>query len=203
MINAVQMKSCRESCATRWNALIEKRDACDEKCVSTYSKFEELCLGKAEELKGIYASTAKVVAAKKKCYSEWCPDIPTVYTMTDEKKMEAEVETRCGGHCAEDKLKMRCKKKFQLEVDFVMGEVKSKCASEGTAGACFDKKKGEVKSEQEACKTEADSTCEAAKKACEGKADGQAREAKAFCDKRWKMCDEQATAKCVKQHDER
>jgi len=196
------MKSCREGCATRWNAKIKERDACDEKCVSTYTKFEELCLGKAEELKGIYATTAKVVEAKKKCYTEHCPEIPTVYTMTDEAKMKTEVETRCGDLCTADKLKMRCTKKFQLEVDFVMGEVNSKCAEEGTAGKCFDKKKGEVQAEQEKCKKEADATCDDARKACEGTADGQAREAKAFCDKRWKMCDEQATAKCVKQHDE-
>jgi len=200
-IDASQRKKCRSGCATRWNAMMAERDSCDSKCEKNYDSFEKKCLGKADDLKTIYELTAKLVAAKKKCYTSWCAEFPTIHVMSNKKDMTKERKKRCEDYCDKDKIEMRCQKKFQLEIDFVMAGIKSECAEESGIGECFAKGKKKVNKKQESCKEEADSTCEEAYDKCAKEADGQAREAKAFCDKRMKMCDEQATAKCLKAHE--
>jgi len=195
MIVASQMKDCRQGCATRWNSLMDERHSCDEKCETRYNKFERLCIEKADHLKDLYALTAKLNAAKKQCYEEWCPKVPTVWVMAEEKKMKKEVDKRCETYCKEDTIKMRCTKKFQLEIDFVLGSVKVECSAKSGATECFKKKKESATEKKEKCSKKAKNTCKDALEKCEKKADE--REAKAFCAKRKKMCDEQASEKCL------
>ena len=84
-------------------------------------------LGQADELKDIYVTAAKLVAAKKKCYTSWCAEFPIIHVMADEKDMMKERNKRCGDYCDKDKIQMRCQKKSQLEIDFVMAGIKSTC----------------------------------------------------------------------------
>merc|ERR1719171_2297343 len=117
--------------------MIAERDACDAKCVKTYNSFEKKCLGKSDELKDIYKTTAKLVEAKKKCYTSWCAEFPTIHVMSNKKDMTKERKKRCEDYCDKDKIEMRCQKKFQLEIDFVMAGIKSECAEESGIGECF------------------------------------------------------------------
>lgn len=200
MIVASQMPKCRSGCAARWNTLLKQRDSCDDKCVKVYNTFEEQCTAKAEQLRSIYALTAKQVAAKKKCYDKWCPMLPNVQAMTEEAQMVEAVSTHCSKNCEEGQIELRCHQKFQLEIDFHMAEIKSQCAEEGTTKKCFDDKKGKVGEDHETCKSDGMAGCEAQLKKCEsqGIKDTNAEAAQSYCDKTMQTCVDSTTAKCLK-----
>merc|ERR1712146_515026 len=97
-IVAVQEKKCR-MLPEIYHDQMEERNARDGKCEKAYDDFETTCKSKAGDLEKIYKLQVQTMAAKQKCYGDWCPEFPTVYTMDGADAQNAEVEKRCKPRC--------------------------------------------------------------------------------------------------------
>jgi len=202
-IVAKQKGACRESCATRWNKMMEKRDTCDEQCVTAYTKFEASCKSKASNLETVYKMKLQQASAKKQCFEGHCPSYPTVWMMEDVAKMNAEVDARCKGSCTEASVKTHCTQKWQLEIDFAKAATGSQCAEDSASLDCFDGKAGAINAAQTTCASDGKKTCDTQYTECKakGNTDANFKEAGEFCDSRKKMCETQVTARCLNEHE--
>lgn len=196
MVVAEGEKKCRTNCAEGWNAVIEKRNECDDLCVESYATFEKRCHTKAEDLQDIYKMEMQILQSQQRCLTQHCETFPTTYTMDDEAKQKEEVEKRCKDRCTDDQIKTRCENKFSLSADMVDAKAASECASEGTTGKCVEDKLKEVGGDKDKCQSEGEGKCDEQNTECEGKGDA----GKEFCKSRRTMCQEKVTAKCGDEH---
>lgn len=204
MIVADGKKKCRLGCANRWNASTVKREDCDEKCVKVYANFERSCKSKADDLVKVYDMKSTKAAAQKQCYEGHCNEFPMVWMKAEESEMTAEVEKQCTSRCTDDNVKAGCQKAWALEVDMEMSTVAADCAAKSGVKKCFDKKKADVSSDYDTCKSKTEGDCDKAYTECKtkGKVDKTFKDAKAFCDDRKKMCLNQANEKCLAENKE-
>jgi len=194
LIIAEDKKACRQGCATRWNALAQKRDNCDEKCEKVYANFDRSCKSKSEGLAKVYQQKSAKAAAQKQCYEGHCKEFPQVWMKADEKAMNDEVKTQCKDRCTDENVKLGCQKKWALEVDFITANVASECAEKSGAKKCIDGKEADVDAAYDKCKSDTSKSCADDHKECTSKAKDQD---KAFCNDRKKMCQDQADKKCL------
>eukprot|EP00929_Paragymnodinium_shiwhaense_P031414 TRINITY_DN17601_c0_g1_i1.p1 TRINITY_DN17601_c0_g1~~TRINITY_DN17601_c0_g1_i1.p1 ORF type:complete len:435 (-),score=179.99 TRINITY_DN17601_c0_g1_i1:152-1405(-) len=202
MIVANGRKNCRQGCADRWGTVKDKRAECDKACVDTYAKFEKRCTAQADNLEKVYEMKIGQAAARKQCYEGHCDGFPTVWMKTDAAGMEEERTKQCENKCTEDAIKITCRQKWQLEVDFIMGDITSKCFEEGKVKECYKGKETEAGTTQETCSTDGKKSCEDAFTKCEtdGKTSDNFKSAAEFCADRKKMCEEQVVEKCLAEH---
>lgn len=202
MIVANGKKSCRQGCADQWGNKMEKRNECDTSCVSAYKKFELRCAGKAANLEKVYEMKLNAAAARKQCYEGHCDGFPTVWMKEDAAGMEEERTKQCENQCTEEKIKVQCRQKWQLEADFVAGDVTQECFDESKAKQCYEDKKSTAGTDQETCSSDGKATCEEQHAQCEadGKTSETFKSAADFCADRKKMCEEQVVSKCLSEH---
>lgn len=202
MIVADGKKTCRQHCADSWGDRMEKRSACDADCVKAYSTFETRCKAKEANLEKVYEMKLGQAAARKQCYEGHCDGFPTVWMKEDAAAMETERTTQCENQCTEDKIKIQCRQKWQLEADFAAGDVTQECFDESKAKTCYEEKKGTVGTDQETCSSDGKASCDEQHKQCEtdGKTSDTFKSAADFCADRKKMCEEQVVAKCLAEH---
>lgn len=196
MVVAEGEKKCRTKCAEGWNAVIEKRNQCDDLCVESYATFEKRCHTKAEDLQAIYKMEMQILQSQQRCLKQHCEAFPTTYTMDDEAKQKEEVEKRCKDRCTDDQIKTRCENKFSLSADMVDAKAASECASEEKQGKCVEDKVKEVGGDKDKCQSDGEGKCDEQNTECEGKGD----QGKEFCKSRRTMCQEKVTAKCGDEH---
>lgn len=195
---------CRQSCGDRWGQLMGKRSACDGKCVAVYKAFESGCRSKAANLEKVYAMKVQMATSRERCYEGHCGKIPTVWMKADAAAMNSEVTKQCDNQCTEKRIKTRCDQKWQLEVDFVRGDIENKCFEESTVVSCFDTEKGTISTDYDTCVSKDKGTCDTQFDECKtkGKADANFKSAKEFCEKRKEMCVEQVDKSCLKENKE-
>lgn len=193
---------CRQSCADRWGKAMGKRHECDEKCVSVYDSFESKCKGQAANLKQVYDMKRTMAQSRTRCYEGHCADYPTVWTKADEAGMTTELSSRCDALCTADQIKVRCERKWQLEVDFVVGSIRSTCHENGPEMACFKANQTTLSTEHDSCVSDGKGTCDTQFTTCQaGNAAGGIAKEEEFCSKRKTMCLEQVTKHCLADHE--
>lgn len=196
MIVSKGKKKCRESCSTRFGTMssevMQERADCDKMCVERYASFEKSCRSKADNLKTVYDIKNKMAEAKKQCHESHCAKYPTVW-MKEKDDMSAEVDSQCEKACTEDRVKVQCEHKFNLEIDFQMAKIKSDCQAEGKVSECFSKEKESLSGEADTCSSKGKSDCDDSHSKCDtDKNSGD------FCNERKKMCLEQVDKNCLK-----
>mmetsp|Transcript_111256 Transcript_111256/g.278536 ORF Transcript_111256/g.278536 Transcript_111256/m.278536 type:complete len:425 (-) Transcript_111256:22-1296(-) len=193
---------CRQSCADRWGKALQQRSECDEKCVTTYSRFEAKCKGQVDNLEKVYEMKQTMAQSRTRCFKGHCADFPTVWTRTDEANMTEELGSRCEVLCAADQLKVRCERKWQLEVDFLRDSIRSECHAKGPEGDCFKANRTTLSTEHDTCVSEGEGTCDEQFTSCKaGHADGGVAASEDFCSNRKTMCLEQVAKHCLSDHD--
>mmetsp|Transcript_30462 Transcript_30462/g.45965 ORF Transcript_30462/g.45965 Transcript_30462/m.45965 type:complete len:421 (-) Transcript_30462:68-1330(-) len=202
LVVASGQKKCREGCAGRWGDALEKRDACDEKCVTSYSTFEKQCNGKVENLAKVYKMKVSAETARNQCYNGHCKEFPTAWQKASESDMASEVSARCDERCTAEKITLHCQNRWLLQVDFLKSSVSSACSSEDTSSVCFSKQKDLLSSEHSTCSSDGKRVCEAQYTTCQSKGNTAAshKEAEGFCASRRKLCLEQVDENCLSEH---
>merc|ERR1719437_203007 len=94
------------------------------------------------------------------CYKGHWADFPTVWTKEDDSGMQQELSSRCDVLCAADQIKVRCERKWQLEVDFLRDSVRSECHAKGPEAACFKANETTLSTEHDTCVSEGKGTCD-------------------------------------------
>jgi hypothetical protein len=198
LIISESKKKCRDGCAASWNQVAQKRNDCDEKCVSVYDNFERSCESKADNLQKVYAQKSAKAAAQKQCYEGHCKEFPMVWMKEKEADQKSEVKTQCDKRCTKENVKIGCQEKWAAEIDYVSVKVNSDCAEKSGVSKCLDGKKKDVSAAYDKCKADTKKTCGDAYKTCtdKGNADKNFKDAKAFCDDRKEVCSKQAEENC-------
>merc|ERR1719367_2505387 len=100
--------------------------------------------------------------------------------------MKSEVDARCKNQCTEAQIKLRCQRRWLLQVDFLTANISAECFADGTAKTCFDAEEATASTAQEQCATTGKGTCETQYQTCKtsGKVDSTFKEAEAFCTSR-------------------
>jgi len=192
---------CRQGCADRWGKVAQQRDACDEKCVISYGRFESRCKGQVSNLEKVYAMKQTLAQARTQCYRGHCAKFPTVWTKVDKASMQDELGERCEGHCIANQVKVRCEKKWQLEVDFLRDGIRTQCHEEGLVAACFKGNQTTLSTKHDTCVSEGKATCDAQFVACQaGNQKGGIAASEDFCGRRKTMCLEQVSKHCSDEH---
>eukprot|EP00932_Pfiesteria_piscicida_P019988 SRR837773.6809.p2 GENE.SRR837773.6809~~SRR837773.6809.p2 ORF type:complete len:299 (+),score=124.41 SRR837773.6809:131-898(+) len=140
--------------------------------------------------------------ARDQCYNGHCKEFPSVWLKASEAEMAAEVQAQCGQRCTAEQIAQRCETRWTLQADFARGGVKSACAEESGSTACFQRQKGLVSAEHDACSANGKSTCESQFQDCtaKGNTDASHKEAGEFCAERQRLCLEQVDANCLADH---
>lgn len=141
MIVAKGEKNCRLGCAESFNAKLELRQECDQKCVKSYENFQKTCMSKAGDLEVVYKQEVETQENMQKCLIEHCERFPTVYTKEKEDQ-KAEVEAQCDKYCEEDRVEQRCGMKVRRDEAFWGGAIKDDCwGKTNKVQECYEKEK--------------------------------------------------------------
>mmetsp|Transcript_21376 Transcript_21376/g.51864 ORF Transcript_21376/g.51864 Transcript_21376/m.51864 type:complete len:395 (-) Transcript_21376:122-1306(-) len=191
-ITANGQKKCNMGCQHRWGDKMTDRVACNAKCKTAYVSFEKTCLGKVDNLKDTYETINQITKNQNKCFNNYCPEFPEVYTMEQEKAAST-VDTRCEARCTDEAVEQNCEKKFTLRVDFTMATVEEKCNSESGIKQCMSEAGTTADTEDATCKSDGAKKCQDDLDACPEKDSD-------FCKTRKKECDVKAQEQCKKNY---
>merc|ERR1712137_83807 len=98
-----------------------------------------------------------------------------------------------GNLCTKKAIEVSCRRKWELNVDFMIAGIEKKCFDEGKVEECFEKKKGKAGDAQKKCDEDGKKSCTEQSDECESK--GKIKQAKEVCGARKKECEEQVTEK--------
>jgi len=154
-------------------------------------------------LKVVYESKLNAAAARKQCFEGHCAELPTVWTKDARAEMDQEVGTQCSNQCTAEHIRLACRRRWLLEVDFLTPGIESACFAQGQAKICFDNEKAAVSAVHDQCAATGKGTCDSQYAKCqqEGRTHAAVREAEAFCGSRKKLCKAQVTQQCLDDHD--
>merc|ERR1740117_1006146 len=157
MMVAEGTKTCREGCATSWNAKSAfQRDNCDDKCVKVYQNFERSCKDKVDNLGMVYDAKREKEAAQDLCYRGHCSEFPSVWMKEDAAGMQTRVDEVCGAKCTSTEgaahLEKVCEGKWAEKVGDRKAEHKSTCSESTTAKTCMATKTETISGEYDTCK---------------------------------------------------
>lgn len=213
-VNAKHAKECHAGCTAKWAqgassfSLPAEKTKCVQACELKHKNWGEECLEQVANLENVYIQEQGNLANTKKCQELHCPLFPAVLMAKEPEDKEIK-KKGCQDECTDKGIAAKCKKRWDLNLDFSMAGYQSECqgdAKSNTLEPCMADGTKEVDGEHDTCKSDGHAGCDDKHQACldEGQKAGAdsmvGANSESICGTRQDNCKELTNAKCMKKH---
>jgi len=210
-VNAKTEKECHEGCTSKWAAggafaLTAEKAKCTAACTEKHTNWGKECESQVDNLQNVYIQEQGNLANTKKCQELHCPLFPATLMAKDDEGEKIK-EDGCKEECTEKKIKAKCVKKWDMEVDFKMGAFENECqgsAKSEKLDPCMSDGTAKIDGDHTTCKEEGRGACDEKHQACmdEGAKAGPdsmvGAHAESICGTRKDNCYEGSDGRCMK-----